>query len=211
MKIARFFGAIFGILGILVMLGSVVICFASLNSSVKILEYPQEAAECSDAFQEALCAGDYAALEKLLYGAPQLGGTGTPADPITAKLWEACRSRISFSYTGSLYLLDSQLARDGKLSMPDTRQLLEDLRETVPALLSQKALGAEDPAALQTADGAYRPEIVDQAIQEALDRLLSEELPLKTQPVTLQLVFRQDRWWVLPEDGFLAAISGPAA
>jgi len=211
LKIARFFAVIFAVAGIVMMLGSAVVCFASLDSSVKILEYPQEAAACSEALRDAVLAGDYAALEQLLYGTPQLGATESPQDPVSARIWEAFRTGLTFEYTGNLYLLDSQLSRDARISVPDVPQILKKTEQTLQALLTQKALAAEDPMSVRTPDGTYRNTAVDQALPEALEQVLSEELPYITHTVTIQLTRRDDRWWALPDQAFLTAISGPAA
>lgn len=211
LKIARFFAVIFAVAGIVVMLGSAVVCFASLDSSVKILEYPQEAAACSESLRDAVLAGDYAALQQLLYGEPQLGGSGAPQNPVSARIWEAFRTGLTFEYTGNLYLLDSQLSRDARIGVPDVSQLLERTEKVLQSLLNQKVLAAEDPLSVRTPDGTYRNTVVDQALPEALEQVLSEELPYITHTVTIQLTRRDDRWWVLPDQAFLTAISGPAA
>lgn len=211
MKIARFLAVIFAVLGIVLMLGSGVVCFASLGSSVKILEYPQGAAACSESLREAVCAGDYAALEQLLYGNARLGGTDSADDPAAALIWEAFRSNMTLEYTGSLYLLDSQLSQDGKLTVVDVPKLLESMEQKVQELLNQKVLAAQDSARVRAADGTYAAETVEEAIREAVSLVLQEELPHTTKHITVQLIHRDGRWWAVPDQAFFSAISGPAA
>lgn len=208
MKVARFFAVIFAVAGIVLMLGSTVICFASMNSSVKILEYPDDAVACSDDLCAALTAGDYAAMETLLYGQPSLGADAVPGDVCTEKLWEAFRTGIHFEYTSKLYLLDADLARDAQISVLDVAAITAQLETRVKALLEEKARTAEDPSTVLDADGGYLPQVVEEALPEALDQLLAGDPPRSTRNVTVKLIRRDDRWWAVPDQAFWKAISG---
>lgn len=208
MKVARFFAVIFAVLGICLMLGSFVISFASMNSSVKILEYPQEADVCFDRFSDAVQSGDFAALEQLLYGQPSLGADIAPQDVYSAMVWDAFRENIRFAYTGNSYLLDYELARDASISVLDIPDLTQKLNSAVRASLQEKAVSAEDPALLFGDDGNYKPEIVEQVLQETLAQILQNKASYTTQNVTIKLIHRDDTWWAVPDQAFLKTISG---
>lgn len=208
MKVARFFAVIFAVLGICLMLGSFVISFASMNSSVKILEYPQEADVCFDRFSDAVQSGDFAALEQLLYGQPSLGADIAPQDVYSAMVWDAFRENIRFAYTGNSYLLDYELARDASISVLDIPDLTQKLNSAVRASLQEKAASAEDPALLFGDDGNYKPEIVEQVLQETLAQILQNKTAYTTQNVTIKLIHRDDTWWAVPDQAFLKTISG---
>lgn len=201
MKVARFFAVIFAVAGIVLMLGTCIVCFASVNSSVKITEYPDDAAACSEQLATALVNGDYGALEQLLYGKPNLGADDTSVSPGTALLWEAFRNHISFTYSANLYLLDSNLARDAMLTVPDVAAITEKLNARVRSLLEE-----QNPDAAQA--GVYAPAAVELALQEALTQILREELPCVSHSVTIKFIHRDAQWWAVPDQTFLRAISG---
>lgn len=211
MKVARFFAVIFAVLGICLMLASFVISFASMNSSVKILEYPQEADVCFDRFSDAVSSGDFAVLEQLLYGQPDLGADIAADDVYSAMVWNAFRENIRFAYTGNSYLLDQELARDASISVLDIPDLAQKLNSAVRASLQEKAASAEDPALLFGDDGNYKAEIVEQALQEALAQILRDKASYTTQNITLKLIRRDNQWWAVPDQTFLKTISGLSA
>lgn len=196
MKVAKFFAVIFAAAGIVLMLGSCVLCFASLNSSVKIMEYPQQAADCSQQLADALSTGDFPALEKLLYGQPSLGTEDPSASDRTRLLWNAFRKNTELTYSGNLYLLDSVLARDGILTVPD-----------IPALLDQVDTAARNLLILP--DGAEpTAQQVEQALDAALTQVLQGELPKTTHNTTVRFIHRDGRWWAVPDQTFLQTVSG---
>jgi hypothetical protein len=208
LKVARFFAVIFAVAGICLMLGSFVISFASLNSTVKILEYPQEADSCFVDFSAAVSSGDYAALEQLLYGQPRLGAGNPPEDVYTRMIWDAFRENIRFSYTGNAYLLDHDFARDATISVLNISDLTQKLPAAVRGLLDAQTAAAEDPALLCDAEGNYKAELVEQALQTALEQLLRENTSTATHNVTVKLIHRDGRWWAVPDQTFLKTISG---
>ena len=129
MKVARFFAAIFAVLGCLLLVGSIGWCLLSLNAPVRVLEMPQGAVDCSDAFAQALNAGDLTGAAQLIYGQPDLGAEGTSADLETAQVWAAFLESISFEFTGKCYAAENGFARDASITVyPEARhELLNEL------------------------------------------------------------------------------------
>ena len=190
------------------MLGSIVISFASLNSSVRILEYPREVDSCFEEFSTTVESGDYAALEQLLYGQPKLGAGNEPDDVYTKMIWDAFRENIGFAYTGNAYLLDADFARDAAITVVNIPELTQKLPTAVRTLLTQQSGAAEDPTTLMDEDGSYKADVVEQALQKALEQLLDENTVLTTHNVTVKLIHRDGHWWAVPDQTFLKTISG---
>lgn len=211
MKVAKFFSVIFAAVGIVLMLASCVICFASLNTPVKVFEYPEDVAVCYDRLAEAVQAGDYATMEQLFYGSPQLGAQITPEDPYSAMVWEAFRGSMQLTYTEKAYLSDSDFVRDATLSVLDIASVTGKLESTVQTVLHNITVAAEDPTVLYDANGSYRADVVENALQQALDQLLTQDAPYVTVHTAVKLIRRDGRWWVLPDQTFLKTISGLAA
>lgn len=208
MKVARFFAVIFAVIGVVIMLVSAVICFASIDSSVKILENPTGAVQCSDELMNAVNGGDFPALEQLIYGQPELEADGAPAGNYAQTVWEYYADSMSFAYTSKLYLLDADLARDGSVTTLDLERLSECVASRAKILLEAKVASATDMKELYAEDGAFRPELVAQVMQEALQSALSEDIRTVTQDVTVRLIYRDGQWWAVPDQRFLKAISG---
>lgn len=211
MKVARVFAVVFAVVGMVLLLVCPIVFLANRNSPVKITESPQGALVCSETLAAGVNEGNYAAIAEVLYGQPKLGAGDVPADGYTALLWETFRSEMTFSYSSKLYLLDGELARDAVITVPDIARILELVEKEATALLEQQAQAAEDPRAVFTAEGGYRPELMEQALQNALGRVLQGEVPCISCNVTVKLIFRDDQWWAVPDQTFLKAISGLAA
>ena len=211
MKVAKFFAVLFAIAGVLLMLGSCVICFASLNTPVKVLEYPEEVRVRFDELADAVQEGNFTSLEQMIYGQPALGADTAAEDIYTTMIWDAFRESMELTYTGKAYLEDSDFVQDATITVLDIPALTGNLEATVQSILRKQTAEAEDPALLQDANGKYRSEIVEKALQQALEQLLTQDAPRTTQNVTIKLIRRDDRWWVVPDQTFLKAISGLTA
>ena len=202
LKVARFFALIFAVLGIVLMLGTAFMSFTSLNKPVGILENPDGAQRCADALEQCLNEGDLTAAAKLLYGQPSFGVEELPEAGYTALLWETYLENLSFTYTGSLYLLDSELARDGVLTILDVPALMQSVQTRAKNLLAQKGDDAYDD------QGNLRSDVSDQILLEAVEQTLAQDIPCVSRNVTIRVIHRQDQWWILPDQTFLKSLSG---
>lgn len=208
MKIARFFAYVFAVLGFLLLLGSFVLCLLSQNAPVRILELPREAVQVSDAFAQALNDGDLTAAAQYVYGQPDLGTEGTPADPETAAVWNAFLDSISFEYTGKCRAEDSGLSRPAAVTVLDVAGVTEKLPERAQALVNQKIASAESLTEVYDESGSFREELVGQILQQALQQSLSQDAAAITREVTVKLINRDGKWWVVPDQALLQALSG---
>ena len=208
MKIARLFAYVFAVLGFLLLLGSFGLCLLSQNAPVRILELPQEAVQVSEAFAQALNDGDLTAAAQYVYGQPDLGVEGTPADPETAAVWNAFLSSISFEYTGKCRAEDSGLSRPAAVTVLDVAGVTEKLPERAQALVNQKIASAESLTEVYDESGSFREELVGQILQQALEQSLSQDAAAITREVTVKLINRDGKWWVVPDQALLQALSG---
>ena len=210
MKIARFFSVIFGIFGILLLVGSICLCLFSLKAPVRVLELPQEAVNTSEAFAQALNDGDLTAAAQYIYGQPDLGATGTPEDPETAAVWDAFLNSISFEYTGKLMAVDAGLARTASVTTLDIAGVTEKLPERTQALVNQKIVSAESLTEVYDETGSFREELVTEILRQALQQSLDQDARTVSREVTVKLINRDGKWWVVPDQALLQALSGVA-
>ena len=210
MKIARFFAVIFAVLGSLLLVGSMGLFLLSRNARVRVLEVPQGAVACTDAFGEALDSGDLAAAAQLMYGQPDLGVDGTPEDPETALVWEAFLDNMSFSFTGKCYAVENGFARDATVTVLDAASVTRKLPERTQTLVNQQIASAEKLEDIYDEEGRFYQELADQILNAALQQALTEDAQMIHRDVTVKLVKRDGSWWIVPDQALLQMISGQA-
>ncbi len=210
MKIARFFSVIFAVLGFLLLIGSMGLCLVSRNAPIRILEMPQEAVEISESFAQALNDGDLTAAAQLIYGQPDLGAEGAPADPETAAVWNAFLDSICLEYSGKCHAEDSGLSRTGSLEMLDIAAVTEKLPERAQSLVNRKIASAESLTEIYDESGSFRKELVEEILQQALQQSLTQDARTVTREITVKLIHRDGKWWVVPDQALLQALSGMA-
>lgn len=211
MKIAKFFAGIFGALGTVLLVGSIGLCLVSLNAPVRMGETPEGAAACSEQVAAAISRKDFEALESCIYGQPDLGLAGEPEDALSRMVWELVQLNLEFSWSGDCYLKDAVLCRDAEVRYFDVTSVTENLQTRAHALLTQRVEAATDMAELYDEGGEFRQDLMDQVIQAALTQACLEDVKAVTVPVTVELVHRDGRWWMIPDEALLTALSGGLA
>ena len=210
MKIARFFAYIFACIGMVLLIGSMGFFLWNRNAPVRVRELPQQAVSVSDDFVRALNAGDLEAAARLMYGQPDLGVSGAPADRETALVWEAFRSSIVMELTGEWAVEQSALVRSGTVACLDVSSVLGSLPEQVQSLLDQKIAAAETLSEIYNEQNEFREELVDRVLAEAVQQALSQDARTVTREVTVKLVNRDGGWWVVPHPDLLQILTGLA-
>lgn len=210
MKVARFFAVIFAVLGSLLLVGSMGFLLLSRNAQVRVLEVPQEAVACSESFAQVLNGGDPAAAAELIYGQPDLGLVWTGSDPEAAMVWAAFTSRISFSYTGKCYVVDNGFARDASITTLDVTESIRKLPEYTQDMINQKIASVTELEEIYDEEGRFHQELADQILQNALNQTLTQDVQTVSRDVTVKLVNREGKWWIVPDQALLQALSGLA-
>jgi len=211
MKIAKFFAGIFGAIGTVLLVGSVGLCLFSLNAPVRMEEIPAGAVECADAFEKALSGKDYAALESCIYGQPELGMSEKPEDELARMVWDLVQLNLEFSWQGTCYMKDGTFCRDAVMSYMEAASITDDLPVRAHALLTQRVEEATDMAQLYDEDGQFREDLLDQVMKAALTQACMEDAGTASVAVCVEFVYRDGRWWAVPDRALLTALSGGLA
>ena len=211
MKIARFFAVIFGLIGTVLMIGSIGLCLISLDAPVRMPETPAAAVECSEDLMNALADGDCAAAGNVLYGQPDLGVDREPADEVGQMIWTAFLGSISYEFKGDCYATDSGIARDATITAMDIPSVTDAVSQHAHALLTARVENATDMAELYDEENNFREDLVADVLSEAVVRALAENAETVTRDVTLNLICRDGQWWVVPDQALLQTISGGVA
>ena len=202
---------IFGILGAAVLVLTAVIALSALNASPVMVEAPAEAGQTARDLMEAVCTGDDAAMEQLLYGNPDLGIAQEPADAVGVMLWQAYVESLQYQMDGDCYATDTGLSQNVTVTALDIHAVTEGLGETAEALLEQRVENSRDIDAIYDENNEYRQEFVLEVLEDAAGQVLQKDAAYKEYSLTLELVFRDGRWWVVADQALLNILSGGVA
>ena len=207
MKGSKILSALFGLLGILLMVVTAAVCILSRNTQPRMLESPEAASAQAQRMMDALCAGDYETAGSFLYGRPELGA-GEPEDAVSKLLWDAFTDSLSYEFTGLCRVTDTGIARDAAVTFLDVPGVTAAIPQRAKEILESRANAAEDKTEIYGEDGHYREALVTQALADGAEQALREDAETVTRNVTLNLIYRDGAWWVVPDQALLQTISG---
>lgn len=215
MKVWKIFSAVVGtLLGIAatgLMVWSVSLAFRSLDAPVQLTQVPQGAMDRSQQLMDAVAAGDFDTAGSILYGQSDLGVQGRPEDQLGQQLWDKFLKSISYEFTGECYATDSGISRDAVITTLDIANGAPGLKERIRKELDRRVAEAEDMSQLYDEQNNFREELVNEIYSQAVAEAVAEQTPTIRRQVTLNLIFRDGQWWVVPDQALLRAISGNMA
>lgn len=201
------FSLLFAVLGCGILFGSAYYCLTSLDAPAMMLRQPGEALACSENLMEALSSGDYAAASGCLQGQVDLGLDREPADEAGKLLWEAFQGSFTYEFTGACEATRTGVARTVRITTLDPATVNGQLSQRVDALLEARMEAAEDADDIYDESGNFRQELLLEALEEAL----TEDAATVTRELSLNLVYQNGQWWVVPDAALIQAISGGVA
>lgn len=211
MKFSKLFAGIFGVLGLLLAVGTVLLSLKSLDAAPVLLSKPEAAAQQSEAMMEAVCRGDYTGAGAMMLGGPDLGAGREAADETGRRIWDAFLQSLHYEFTGDCYATDSGVARNVTMEYLDVSSVTGGVKERARVLLEQRVAQAEDVGQIYDESGEYREDFVMEVLEEAVTQALAEDAQLVSREFTMNLIWQDDQWWILPEQELLSAISGGIA
>lgn len=203
-----FFSVIYGLLG--AALAAVCICLALMNAKASpvLVQQPQAAMDRVQTMLDALCAGDYDTVSACLYGQPDLGLDREAEDPVGKLFWDAMAGSYSCVPGEAFHATDSGVALDVTISAMDLNSVTANLRERARAMMEQRIAQAENTDEIYDENHEYREEFVMSALYDAARDALEQDAQQVTWELTLNLVYENGQWWIMPEQDLLRAISG---
>lgn len=211
MKLSKLFSGIFGLAGGVLAVLAVLVSLSALDASPVLLAAPEDALAQSEAMMEAITQGDFAQAGQKMQGQPDLGADREPADEVGAMIWNAFVDSIRYEFTGECYATDSGVARDVTIETLDISSVTASLRQRSQSLLNQRVAEAEDVEQIYDDNGDYREDFVMEVLHDAARQALEEDAVSTSKEITLNLVYQQEQWWVVPDAALLSAISGGIA
>ena len=208
MRISKFFSGVFGLLGLALAAGTVWLSLHSLNAAPVLVFQPEAAEEQAQALMTAVEKGDYTTAGNLMYGCPDLGADHDAADRVGQLIWSVFQRSFDYEFTGEFYATDSGVARDVKISALDISGVTENWGVLSQNLLTQRMEQAEDMSEIYDENNEYREDFVMDVLYDAVLQALGEDAEYIEQEITLNMVYEQGQWWIVPDHALLQAISG---
>ena len=210
MKISKLFSGVFAILAAAIAVVTIAISFSALDNEPVLLKASDEALDAVDVLMDAVAEGNYNEAGAMLYGMPDLG-VHEASDEVGQLVWDAFVQSISYELVGDFHATDSGLAQNVKITSLDMKGVAANLGTYAETLLTQRVEEAEDVSQVYDEENNYREDFVMAVLLDAAAMALERDAVYTEQEITLNLVYKQGQWWVMPEQPLLSAISGGIA
>lgn len=208
MKSSRGFSNVFGILGGLMALLTVVVSLSNLHADPVLVRRSKGAEACARQMLDAICAGDYDQAGSFFYGSPKLQSGAETQSESGKLIWDAFIGSLGYELVGDSYVSSQGVSQKLVLHRLDLDSVTEKLADRSRALLAKRVEEAVDVAEIYDGASGYREDFVMGVLRDATMDALREDSRYVDQEVVLNLIFDQDRWWILADQSLMNAISG---
>lgn len=208
MKLSRFFSGLFLSCALAMMGLALILIMSQPGATPTLLSPAEEAQDQVAAAMDALCAGDFSAVEQYLIGQPSLGADREPQSAEGALVWDAFLDSFSYELSGKCYATDIGVAQDVSLTYLDISSVTANLAQRSEDLLTRMQHQATHTSEIYDEEGNFRADVVQQVLYTAVQDAISQDAQYTTSTFTLQLVKQGDRWYIVPNSDFIRAISG---
>ena len=203
-----FFSCIFGLLGLGLAALGVWLALTNRDAGPVLMQQPEAARNQVITMLDALCAGDYETVGNCLYGKPSLGMDREAQDEVGRLYWNALADSFRYEIHSDFHATDSGVSMDIQISALDLDSVTANLRQRAQTLLEQRIGLAEDTSEIYDANNEYREDFVMAALYDAALAALAADAETISWEITLNLVFQEGQWWIMPEAKLMQAISG---
>lgn len=208
MRICRFFSWIFAALAICLAALTLYICMRYTATEPMLLTPAGDARDRAVEMLDAICLGDYSGAEKILLGNPSLGADRQPEDPVGVLIWDAFVDSLSYELMGDCYATDSGVALDVCIHSLDISSVTASLSSRSHSLLEQRVAEAENVSLVYDANNQYREDVVMEVLFQAAQDSLAQDSRFTASLLTLNMVYRDGQWWIVPDNALTQAVSG---
>ena len=206
--IARIVGVIFVLAGTAAAVFGVWLSMDNLESIPVLLAPVEEAGNQAQTLMDAVSEGDYETAGTVLLGDPELGVDRLPEDEAGRMIWEAFVESYQYELVGECYATDSGVSQNVRVTYLDIGSVTQNLRQRSRSLLEERIAQAEDVSELYNENNEFHEEFVMAALYDAVRDALREDAKQTTVEFTLNLVYSDGVWLVVPDSALKSAISG---
>lgn len=197
---------VFALLAALLAGGIGIICITQRQASPKMLVQPEGARRCVQAMVESINAGDISGASAYLYGKPKWD-VRQHSTQVAQQIWEAFAASMECTPVGDCYASIWGVSQDVTFRSLEIPGMTASLKEQAQTLLESRINRADSIQEVYDENREYRPEFLEQVIGEAAQAAISGGT-IQERQLTLNLVFDEGRWWIVPDSALLEAISG---
>jgi hypothetical protein len=203
--VRKIIGALFVLLALGLGAAGTQLALTNLEADPILLEVPEEARAQALDLLDAMCSGDYAAVSQRLYGQPDLGMNRKPADDVGELFFDAYAKSLRYELIRDCYATADGVALDVRITALDIGAVLPLLRQQAQDLLEQRVEEAEDVSQVYNENGEYLESLVEEVLRTSAAQVLQRGSDVSTE-LTMECVFKDGQWWILPEDTLLDII-----
>ena len=204
----RFVAWLFGIAA-LALAGAAVAAVILLGDALPVMaEYPAAAQDTADRFMGAICDGDFEEAQTMLLGQPELGADWTPTQKVGAQIWASVIDSSDYMLVGDCYPVEGGVAQNVIFLCLEISSVTENLGIRTERALEERVALAENAADIYDEQNDYREELIFEILEEVMEQALWGDSRYVEQELTLNLVWRDGQWWILPEQKLLGELFG---
>lgn len=208
MPTAKKLSVLFAVVTVLLILITAGLYLRTSDNPLLLMPTLKQADRQTEDLMDALCSGRDAEAGALMYGQPQLNQSHEFSSEVYDILWHYYRGNMSFAFSGSCYVSASGVFRDVTVTAPDLKQIVPLIETRADALLTEYLAQPEAQETAYDEEGYLLEDVLTQILCEAADQILGDPCPSATLQLTLELVRKNGRWTVLPNQTLINFISG---
>ena len=203
-----FFSALFGLLGLCLAAAGIVLAVSNRDAGPVLVEQPDAAMEQVETMMDALCTGDYDTVSGCIYGNPDLGLDREADGEVAQLFWNALAESFDCQIRSDFHATNSGVSLDVTISAMDIKSVTANLRERAQGRMEQRIEQTDDLSEIYDENHEYREEFVMEALLEAAKDALAQDAQTISWDLTLNLIYENGQWWIMPETELFKAISG---
>ena len=208
MKISKYLSIFFAVMAAVLIIATAV-AYGCFHQTPPMIQTPVEEAEVrTQLLMEAICQGDYALASESLYGNPELKWNEGSASDLGALIWPAYCGSMSYEFSGPCYATGAGIFRDVYVTVLDISALRPKIQGEFLQLMNPYLADAQYDSEAFDENGVLRQELGESMLRRAVEQTLQEDNAFASYTVTLELVFRNGQWWVVPNRSLTDIVAG---
>ena len=208
MKSCKIFSALFALLGFCAAAAGIYLSL-HFRETGPMLVKPSESAEAQvHGLMYAVKENQFDRVGDMLYGQPDIGADRLPTEDVGTLLWESFLDSLRYELDGEFYATESGVARNMTVTTLDVASVTDVLRDRAQTMLQDRVAHTADADDVYDQNNEYREEFVMAVLYDAAKSALETDAKTVTYQITINLIYENGQWWIMPEEPLLEAITG---
>lgn len=208
MKSCKILSALFALLGTLAAVAGIYLSLSFKESGPMLVKRSEAAENQLHGLMYAVKENHFDQVGQMLYGQPEIGADRLPTEDVGVLLWEAFLESLTYELEGGFYATESGVARSVTVTTLDVSSVTGVLRDRAQALLQDRVAHTADADDVYDQNNEYREEFVMAVLYDACKAALETDGKTVTHQITVNLIYENGQWWIMPEEALLEAITG---